>query len=231
MKASTAGGAKEDMGGFPGSVGTPEKMQPAREAEECLIRQPIQQWRRFEQATGALHADLPRSYMVKIYLGLYRERLQIMKREERQASRPKLPLADKATAETSPHNQVGPSYTDSSSTEAAVYATGVQGRLATDSVEKHLPLSARRRNIPIALIYQEAEMIRQQAGDHERLFYSLQHRRSHPTKPPLTRHRPMPWRHTIKVHKALPRAPDLKLPLCIGGENACPPEDVGGPWP
>jgi len=37
------------------------------------------------------------------------------------------------------------------------------------------------------------------------------------------------WEHKIKVEKVLPHDPGLKLPLCIAGANACPPEDVGGP--
>ncbi len=37
------------------------------------------------------------------------------------------------------------------------------------------------------------------------------------------------WEHSIKVEKILPPDPDLKAPLCIGGANACPPEDCGGP--
>ncbi|WP_051229564.1 plasmid pRiA4b ORF-3 family protein [Paludibacterium yongneupense] len=37
------------------------------------------------------------------------------------------------------------------------------------------------------------------------------------------------WQHTIKIRKTMPGDPGLKLPLCTGGENACPPEDVGGP--
>lgn len=39
------------------------------------------------------------------------------------------------------------------------------------------------------------------------------------------------WRHRIVV-ESLPliaEAPDLRLPVCLAGENACPPEDVGGP--
>ncbi|MDH0342068.1 plasmid pRiA4b ORF-3 family protein [Chromobacterium haemolyticum] len=38
------------------------------------------------------------------------------------------------------------------------------------------------------------------------------------------------WHHTIKIRKTMPRDPSLKLPCCTGGENACPPEDIGGPW-
>ncbi len=39
------------------------------------------------------------------------------------------------------------------------------------------------------------------------------------------------WRHRIVV-ESLPRlaaTPELALPVCLAGENACPPEDVGGP--
>ena len=38
------------------------------------------------------------------------------------------------------------------------------------------------------------------------------------------------WRHRIVIESA-PRATggDLPLPVCIAGENACPPEDIGGP--
>jgi len=35
------------------------------------------------------------------------------------------------------------------------------------------------------------------------------------------------WEHRIQV---MPADADLKLPVCIAGENACPPEDVGGAW-
>jgi hypothetical protein len=37
------------------------------------------------------------------------------------------------------------------------------------------------------------------------------------------------WQHVIKVEKTMTPAPGLKPPICIGGANACPPEDVGGP--
>jgi Plasmid pRiA4b ORF-3-like protein len=37
------------------------------------------------------------------------------------------------------------------------------------------------------------------------------------------------WEHKIKVEKVLAHDPSLHLPRCIAGENACPPEDVGGP--
>lgn len=36
------------------------------------------------------------------------------------------------------------------------------------------------------------------------------------------------WVHRVKVEKALERDP-LAHALCMDGENACPPEDVGGP--
>ena len=36
------------------------------------------------------------------------------------------------------------------------------------------------------------------------------------------------WQHRIKVEKALVPDPDMRRPLCLGGQNACPPEDVGG---
>lgn len=34
------------------------------------------------------------------------------------------------------------------------------------------------------------------------------------------------WEHTLRIEKTLPAAP-LAHPICIAGENACPPEDVG----
>ena len=37
------------------------------------------------------------------------------------------------------------------------------------------------------------------------------------------------WEHRVAVEKILPPDPGLKLPLCLDGANACPPEDVGGP--
>ena len=37
------------------------------------------------------------------------------------------------------------------------------------------------------------------------------------------------WEHQVSVEKILPPDPALKLPLCVAGANACPPEDVGGP--
>ncbi len=36
------------------------------------------------------------------------------------------------------------------------------------------------------------------------------------------------WEHTIKLEKILPREEEIKYPVCIDGERACPPEDCGG---
>jgi len=36
------------------------------------------------------------------------------------------------------------------------------------------------------------------------------------------------WRHEIVFEKALERDDRLMHPVCVGGERACPPEDVGG---
>lgn len=36
------------------------------------------------------------------------------------------------------------------------------------------------------------------------------------------------WQHRVKVEKTLPPMPDLKLPLCVDGANAAPPDDCGG---
>jgi hypothetical protein len=40
------------------------------------------------------------------------------------------------------------------------------------------------------------------------------------------------WEHVVLVEKVLPMIPDFdhKLPVCIMGKRACPPEDVGGIW-
>lgn len=38
------------------------------------------------------------------------------------------------------------------------------------------------------------------------------------------------WQHKILVEKILPPDPKQKLPICIKGKRACPPEDVGGVW-
>lgn len=36
------------------------------------------------------------------------------------------------------------------------------------------------------------------------------------------------WQHELRVEKALPADPGVRYPVCLGGERACPPEDVGG---
>ncbi len=36
------------------------------------------------------------------------------------------------------------------------------------------------------------------------------------------------WRHTVIFEKFLPRVAGIKYPICLDGERACPPEDVGG---
>jgi len=36
------------------------------------------------------------------------------------------------------------------------------------------------------------------------------------------------WEHTIVLEKSLPDDPALTTPLCLDGNGACPPEDVGG---
>ncbi len=38
------------------------------------------------------------------------------------------------------------------------------------------------------------------------------------------------WAHAITVEKILPPDPEQKLPECIAGAGACPPEDCGGLW-
>lgn len=39
------------------------------------------------------------------------------------------------------------------------------------------------------------------------------------------------WRHRIVIESLPPNWPEepLRLPVCVAGENACPPEDCGGP--
>lgn len=37
------------------------------------------------------------------------------------------------------------------------------------------------------------------------------------------------WDHKIELEKVLPYEKNAKYPQCIEGENACPPEDCGGP--
>lgn len=36
------------------------------------------------------------------------------------------------------------------------------------------------------------------------------------------------WRHEVLLEKIVPVDQKLKVPMCIGGERRCPPEDVGG---
>ncbi len=38
------------------------------------------------------------------------------------------------------------------------------------------------------------------------------------------------WLHQILVEKILPPEPGKGYPVCIKGQRACPPEDVGGIW-
>lgn len=38
------------------------------------------------------------------------------------------------------------------------------------------------------------------------------------------------WEHTILLEKILPYEVDQKLPRCLKGKRACPPEDCGGVW-
>jgi hypothetical protein len=38
------------------------------------------------------------------------------------------------------------------------------------------------------------------------------------------------WWHTLKIEKRLPDAPQALAAALLDGENACPPEDCGGPW-
>jgi hypothetical protein len=37
------------------------------------------------------------------------------------------------------------------------------------------------------------------------------------------------WEHKVRIEKILPSDAAVRLPLCLAGANACPPEDVGGP--
>jgi hypothetical protein len=38
------------------------------------------------------------------------------------------------------------------------------------------------------------------------------------------------WEHDIVLEKILEPEKGATYPRCIKGENACPPEDIGGPW-
>lgn len=37
------------------------------------------------------------------------------------------------------------------------------------------------------------------------------------------------WVHKVVLESSLPAEPGGRYPRCLGGENRCPPEDVGGP--
>jgi len=38
------------------------------------------------------------------------------------------------------------------------------------------------------------------------------------------------WEHVVELEEILPKNPELAYPICIAGEQACPPEDCGGDW-
>lgn len=38
------------------------------------------------------------------------------------------------------------------------------------------------------------------------------------------------WRHEVQFEGFVPHDPKAKYPVCVEGEQACPPEDCGGPW-
>jgi len=38
------------------------------------------------------------------------------------------------------------------------------------------------------------------------------------------------WDHDVIVEDILAKQPKTRYPLCLAGERACPPEDVGGTW-
>jgi hypothetical protein len=38
------------------------------------------------------------------------------------------------------------------------------------------------------------------------------------------------WEHEVVVETVYPAEPDERYPLCLEGERACPPEDVGGAY-
>jgi Plasmid pRiA4b ORF-3-like protein len=38
------------------------------------------------------------------------------------------------------------------------------------------------------------------------------------------------WEHELSVETIFPAEPDVRYPICLEGERACPPEDVGGAY-
>lgn len=38
------------------------------------------------------------------------------------------------------------------------------------------------------------------------------------------------WEHEVTLEKIIAAEPGVAYPRCVAGENACPPEDVGGVW-
>lgn len=38
------------------------------------------------------------------------------------------------------------------------------------------------------------------------------------------------WEHSVVLEKILELSPDMTVPICLDGKNACPPEDCGGVW-
>ena len=38
------------------------------------------------------------------------------------------------------------------------------------------------------------------------------------------------WEHSVLLEKIRPPEPGVRYPLCLAGQRACPPEDVGGVW-
>jgi hypothetical protein len=38
------------------------------------------------------------------------------------------------------------------------------------------------------------------------------------------------WEHSVQFEKIFTPEKGMHYPMCIAGKNACPPDDVGGPW-